>query len=106
MPLADAIQGAKRPSQAITWTDGDGEVFDLSGATIAVRIRNVVTGVTFVSDGVFTLTSAANGTFRWDYGTNDVQSAGSYEVQFTATFGSSPTPARTLTVPWLVHQEI
>lgn len=106
MALADAIAGGKRPSQVITWTDEDGTAFDLSGATITARIKNIVTGVTTDADGVLTITSAATGVFRWDYGTNDVLVAGLFEVQFTAAFGSTPTPARTLSAPWLVHEAI
>lgn len=106
MALADAVAGGKRPSQIITWADANGTVLDLTGATITARIKNNATGSTVASDGVFTVTSATAGQFRWDYSTTDVASAGSYTVQFSAAFGSSPTPARTFTTDWRVWEAI
>lgn len=104
MALSDAIQGAKRPSQLITWTDEDGVPADLTGATITARITR--SGVTTASDGAFVLTSAATGVFRWDYGTTDVTTAGKFTVQFTATFASGTTPARTMAHQWTVQASI
>ena len=106
MALAAAIVGAKRPSQTITWPDDEGNVFDLTGATIPARIRNRSSYVTVASDGTFTITNAAAGVFRWDYGAVDVTTAGLYEVQFTATFGSNPTPAKSVTELWEVKESI
>lgn len=106
MALADAVQGAKRPSQLITWTDQDGNAVDLTGATITARIRNTATGVAVVADGTFTLTSASAGIFRWDYGTTDVATAGFFRVTFTAAFASGTTPARTLSEKWVVHEAV
>lgn len=102
MGLADAVQGARRPSQLITWVDADGVALDLSGATITARITRG--GVTTDSDGSFVVTNAAAGVFRWDYSAADVATAGVLEVQFTAAFGSAPSPARTFITPWQVHQ--
>jgi hypothetical protein len=106
MALADAIQGARRPSQQITWIDNDNVALDLTGATIAARIKNLTTAATVESDGVFTVESAAAGVFRWDYSTADVSEAGIFEIQFIATFGQSPTPAKTLKTSWYVHEAI
>lgn len=106
MALADAIQGGKRPSQLITWKDQDGSVFDLTGATITARIIRRGASSATNSDGTFTLTDASNGVFRWDYSTNDVAVSGHYEVQFTATFGSNPTPAKTFLANWKVNKVI
>lgn len=106
MGLAAAVQGARRPSQTVTWTDEDGTPLDLSGATITARIRNVAASSATASDGVFTVVTAASGIFRWDYSAADVATAGQYEVQFTATFGSAPTPARTIVAPWSVLKSI
>lgn len=104
--LADALQGAKRPSQLITWTDQDGNAVDLTGATVTARLRNVMTREATAADGVFTVTSAAAGVFRWDYGTTDVATAGNFTVQFTAAFGSGTTPTRTLKEEWTVHEAL
>lgn len=106
MALADAIQGAKRPSQLITWTDQDGNAVDLTGATITARIRNTATGLTVAADGTFTLTNASLGVFRWDYGTTDVTTAGFHRVTFTAAYATGTTPARTLSEKWTVHEAV
>lgn len=106
MALSAAVQGARRPSQTITWADNDGTPLDLSGATITARIRNTTTDQTTPSDGAFTVVTAASGIFRWDYSTADVATSGEFEVQFTATFENAPTPARTIAEPWLVFASI
>ncbi len=106
MALAAAVQGARRPSQTITWTDDNGTALDLSGATITARIRNVTSNEAAASDGAFTVVTAASGIFRWDYSAADVATAGDFEVQFTAAYGSAPTPARTIVAPWSVLKSI
>jgi hypothetical protein len=106
MALAPAIQGAKRPSQLITWTDETGAPLDLSGAVITARIRNLSTGQIRDSNGTFVIVSPLNGSFRWDYSTEDVAEAGTYEVQFTASFPSEPSPARTIVTRWSVLRSL
>lgn len=104
--LVDAVAGGKRPSQTITWADDAGTPLDLTGATITARIRNRSTGVAFNSTGTFTITNAAAGVFRWDYSTEDTATAGRYEVQFTATFGTAPTPAVAPMTNWRILEAI
>jgi len=106
MGLAAAVQGARRPSQTITWSDENGTALDLTGATITARIRNTTANTSVASDGTFTVVTAASGIFRWDYSAADVETAGDFEVQFTATFESDPTPARTIVAPWSVLKSI
>lgn len=106
MALATAVQGALRPSQLITWTDADGDAVDLSGATLTGRIRSIQSGTARDIAGTLTITTAAAGEFRWDYAAGDVVDAGKFEVQFTATFGTSPTPARTFVGGWEVERAI
>lgn len=106
MALAAAVQGARRPAQTITWTDDNGVALDLSGATITARIRNTTSNQVVASDGAFVVVTAASGVFRWDYSAADVATAGEFEVQFTATYGSAPTPARTIVAPWAVLRTI
>ena len=103
MALAYAVQGALRPSQIITWTRSDDTAEVLTGATITGTIRNDANVVRAIA-GTLTVTDGATGTFRWDYAAGDVATAGIYTVQFSAAFGSSPTPARTLKAQWLVHE--
>ena len=102
MAMPDAVEGGKRPSPLITWTDENGAAIDLSGATITARIQDANTGTVVDSDGTFTVTDAAAGMFRWDYGDDDIAAAGNYRVQFVAAFGSAPTPAKTFLTRWRV----
>ncbi len=106
MALAAAVQGALRPEQQITWTDADGDAVDLTGATITARIRNLLSGVTVNSTGSFTVVDAANGIFIWSYSSADVATAGQFAVQFTASYGTPPTPERTIAQSWIVHEAV
>ena len=107
MPLADAVQGSLRPAQQITWTRGeDGTAEDLTGATITGWIRNRSTGTVRSIAGTLTITDAANGVFTWTYAAGDVVDVGTFDVQFNATFGSPPTPARTMVTPWTVMESL
>lgn len=103
MALAAAVAGALRPSQVITWLRGDDSAENLTGATITGKIRNTTTGATRSIAGALVVVSGPDGQFRWDYDPADVADAGEHQVQFTATFGGSPTPARTLTEQWTVY---
>jgi hypothetical protein len=102
--LASAVKGGKRPSQTVTWELDDGTALDLTGATITATIVDRISGASRVADGVFTVTDGPEGEFRWDYGTNDVATAGMFMVQFSASFGSAPTPARTRKSAWMVYE--
>ena len=87
MALGNIVEGAKKPSQLITWTD-----LDLTAATITAEIK-FGDAAAVASSGAFTVTDAAAGVFRWDYSTADTATAGYHTVQFTATFVGDPTPA-------------
>lgn len=102
MPLRDAVQGALRPSQLITWVDEDGDPLDLTGATITAKIGRDGTWVS--STGSFVIVDGPSGIFRWDYSVADVATAGGFYVQFNAAFGSGPTPARNYIARWRVHE--
>jgi len=102
MALADAVASALRPAQEITWTRADGTTENLTGATLSGVIKSNTTGVVRAIAGSLALTDAANGVFTWTYVAADVV-AGSYVVQFTATFGAGLTPAKTFDSEWTVH---
>ena len=104
MPLADAVQGATRPAQLITWYRDDDTPEDLTGATLTglVRRDNVVEAIT----GDLTVTDGTGGVFRWDYSTEDVAIAGRHEVQFNAAFASGQTPAKTFVASWTVRASL
>lgn len=106
MSLAAAVQGARRPAQLITWLTGEGAPFDLTGATISARIRNLASGQVRESDGAFVIVDPAAGVFRWEYSEGDVAEVGIFEVQFTATFATGASPARTLVSEWRVLRSL
>ncbi len=106
MALADAVQGALRPSQQIVWAEEDDTPVDLTGATITARIQPRPGGATRTAAGTFTVTTPAAGVFRWDYDAADVEDAGDFWVQFSAAFASGPTPGRTLITKWRVQPAI
>lgn len=97
--LPNWVQGARRPSMLITWYEEDSTTPEaLTGATITGFIRYGVT--TIAITGVLTVIDGAAGQFRWDFSAADVANAGALKVQFVATFGSNPTPAKTFQAEW------
>lgn len=105
MALPPRPEGALRPSPLITWVDEDGTPLNLTGATITARIRPITAGADAVdSAGTFTVTDAEAGVFRWDLHADDVATVGKYQVQFTATYGSAPSPARTFISDWQITE--
>lgn len=104
MALAAAVQGGKSPSQIITWeTESD---LDLTGATITAKIRRQNQSLSEVISGTFTVTDGPNRKFRWDYADEDVLTAGTHKIQFTASLGGDPTPAKTFIVEWVVKESL
>lgn len=103
MALANAVTGGLRPSQTITWTRDDGTAENLTGATITGVIIDDA-GDSRAIAGDLTISDAESGIFVWAYDADDVETAGRYLVQFTATFGSQPSPAKTRREPWLVME--
>ena len=103
MALAAAVQGARRPAQAITWKREDGSAEDLTGATLTGHIRNRATGTTRAIAGPLTVTDGTAGVFRWDYAAADVAEAGRFDVQFVAAFTAGLSPARTFVAQWEVR---
>ncbi len=106
MALANAIAGSLRPSQTVTWSRSDDTAEDLSGATLTGKIRLHGQPTAQAIAGTLTITSAAAGVFRWDYAAGDVAVVGTHEVQFTATFLSGQTPAKTFVTEWQVSKSL
>jgi hypothetical protein len=104
MALASAVAGATRPSQTITWTRGDNTAENLTGATITGTITSKATGLTRAIAGTLVIDDADDGVFIWNYHADDVATAGHYLVKFTATFGSTPTPAKTIKTAWFIYE--
>jgi hypothetical protein len=106
--LPNWVQGARRPSMLITWMrDGTSTPEDLTGATITGLIkRGEYTTITAAITGTLALTDADGGVFRWDLSAADVEHYGNLEVQFTATFGSGQTPAKTFKADWRIERAL
>ncbi len=104
MALPEAVAGATRPTPIITWSRADGAPENLTSATLTGKIYDPHTDVARAIVGVLTVTDGPNGVFAWALHADDVATAGEFEVQFTATFGSAPSPAKTLLAPWTVHK--
>ena len=104
MALASAVQGGLRPAQIVTWTRDDDTPEPLTGATLTGTITDRATDTTRAIAGTLTVTDGAAGEFRWDYVAGDVDTAGEYDVQFSAAFGSGQTPARTFVARWKVAE--
>ena len=83
--LPDRVVGATRTPIEVTWTS-DGVAVNLTGATLTGMIRRVSTGESRSVAGSLTVTSAPEGIFQWALDADDVDAAGLYEVQITATY--------------------
>lgn len=86
--LQPAIQGDRHTGQLITWWAGNA-VKDLTGAVLTGTLKNAA-GVAIAIAGTLTVIDGAAGTFQWSYGTADTLTAGTYTVQFTATYSGAP----------------
>jgi hypothetical protein len=107
--LYNALQGANHDGYDITWTRDDTTPEDLTSATITAKIQAYVGGTTTgsptSSTGTFTVTGAPGGNFHWAPSLTDVATAGTYVVQFIATYGDA-TVAKTYPAPWTVVQSL
>ena len=102
--LPPRVQGALRPAQLIRWERDDGTADPLTGATLTGTITNRSTDTTRAIAGTLTVTDGASGEFRWDYAAGDVDTAGEYDVQFSAAFLAGASPARTFVARWKVER--
>lgn len=80
----------RNPSVSATLYDGSGAVFNLTGYTVQFALRRDYATSNLVKAAA-TVVSAAGGTVRYDWGSNDLTSAvpGTYWGQWIATDGSS-----------------
>jgi len=103
--LPNWVQYARRPSLLITWLkEGTNTPESLVGATItALRAVEPLSNVAVPVTGTFEVTDGPGGVFRWDLGEEDVATAGTLQVQFTATYTTGPSPAKTFRVRWRIE---
>lgn len=104
MALANAVQNARYAAQQITWSDGDGNAVDLTGATLTGFVQDA-NGRIRTIDGTLALVTAASGIFSWTYGANDVATPGDYLVQFVATYAGGQSD-KTLLYEWRVFEAL
>jgi len=106
MALSSAVQGATHTAQRITWKDGEGDLQDLTGATITATKRDRRTSAaTAVTGAMAVVAPATGGIFTWTYSAADVLTAGDFYVQFIATYGDT-TKDKTIIEPWTVLESI
>lgn len=106
MALATAVKGGRRPSQTITWRREGGGVEPLTGATITGWLRGHNSRATRPIAGALVVVDGARGQFRWDYAAGDVAEAGTFDVQFTASFEGGASPAKTFVGEWAVEESL
>ena len=87
------VVGGLRPSLAIEWLRDDGVAEDLTGATLSGTIEDRA-GNTRSIAGTLSVLDGAAGTFEWAFAAGDLAAPGTYQVQFTASFNTPPTPAK------------
>lgn len=101
-----AVQGSRWPPQPLVWEIGNAPA-NLAGATgITARMRNRSTGATRDVTGTIAITDAARGEFVWTYSAEDVTESGTFDVQFTATFGEGPTPGRSFAMQLAIAEAL
>lgn len=108
MALAPVVQGSVGAYQDITWTREDGTAQNLTGATLTGRIRSQ-TAPYEPSDaisGVLSLVTPASGIFRWTYAAGDVDTAGMFDVQFTASYSAGAVLDKSMIETWEVEPAI
>ena len=89
----------------ITWNSDTGAPMDLTGASLSARIFRYSTQDTVNSAGVFNVLIPTGGVFEWVFDSSDVI-AGSYRIQFVASFGSGLTPLKSDQLEWEVTQSL
>ena len=105
--LPKVARGSLRPGVSVIWTHADGTTpEDLTNATISGWIKDAETNTVRDIAGTFTVTEAAAGAFTWNLDPLDVATDGAYQVQFAATWPSSPTPGRTAVFEWEVVESL
>jgi hypothetical protein len=107
MNLTTIAAGSLRPSITQTWTHADNTTpEDLTNASLSGWIKDLATAEVRAIAGDLVVTDAANGVFRWDFAEADVEDSGQFEVQFSATWNTDPTPGRTIVGDWEIAESI
>lgn len=86
-------QGDRLPALRMQLTDSNGAAINLTGATVAFRMRSS-SGTNVTLTGEATVVSAATGEVQFAWGDGDTDTVGSYVAEWVADYSGS-----TLTVP-------
>jgi hypothetical protein len=86
----------------VTWIDDSNTALNLTTATLSVRFSGVGSSASFTGAGAFNITNAAGGLFTYTFASSDVSVAGTWQLQFIATYSdttkqfSDPVPFEVL----------
>jgi hypothetical protein len=107
MNLTTIAEGSLRPSIYSVWTHADNTTpEDLTNATLSGWIKDLATREVRAIEGDLVVTDATAGVFRWDFAAADAADSGQFEVQFSATWNTDPTPGRTIVGQWEITESI
>jgi len=81
--------GDTGPRFSGTLKDSGGTVVDLTGASLVFQLEDAHTGVIKVAATAGTVVSASAGTWRYDWGASDLDTAGEYHATVTFTDANS-----------------
>jgi hypothetical protein len=91
------VAGGLRPSLEIAWLRDDGQPEPLTTATMTGTIEDRA-GDRRPIAGTLTVLDGAAGTFEWAFAAGDLEMPGTYKVEFTASFNTAPSPAKSFDV--------
>lgn len=87
MTIIKVVEGDKAYDINFTLQDANSAAFDLTGATLVLKVQKEdVSTVKFT--GTMALVTAASGTCKYTVGDTDFDEAGTYHAEIQATIGS------------------
>lgn len=92
--------GDRLPKLRMTLTDGSGAALDLTGATVAFRMRAQRGGALISLTGSAAVITAASGIVEYSWGTGDTATPGEYFGEWVLTYAGPVT--RTVPAPGYV----
>lgn len=99
--------GQLRPVPTITWVQSDGTVQDLTNvSSITGIMKNLGTGTSKAIAGTLAVSDASAGQFTWTMAAGDVDTAGQWDLQFTAIYSSGATPAISYRASWYIAEAL